>query len=75
MNQIIAVYFLTQALMALSSELTIKKRKDQLDNTLGTYRHAKMNKRLLPDSQITGIAKLELKKRMVEQIDKMDKVH
>ena len=56
---------------------TIQRRKDQLDNTLRTYRHAKMNKRLPPDSQITGIAKeeLELKKRMVEQIDRMDKVH
>lgn len=61
-----------------SSESTIKKRKDQLDSMLRTYRHAKMNKRLPPDSQITGIAKeeLELKKTMAEKmVDRMDKVH
>ena len=60
-----------------SSESTIKKRKDQVDSMLRTYRHAKMNKWLPPDSQITRIAKeeLELKKRMVEQIARMDKVH
>ena len=61
-----------------SSESTIKKRKDQLDSMLRTYRHAKMNKRLPPDSQFTGIAKeeLELKKTMAEKmVDRMDKVH
>ena len=60
-----------------SSESTIKKRKDQLDSMLRKYRHAKMNKQLPPDSQITGIAKeeLELRKTMVKQIDRMDKVH
>ena len=60
-----------------SSESTIKKRKDQLDSMLRKYRHAKMNKQLPPDSQITGIAKeeLELTKTMVKQIDRMDKVY
>lgn len=56
---------------------TITCRRQQLDSTLNNYKHSKMTKRLPTESQTTGIAKkeLELKKRMVEEIDQMDKAH
>ena len=59
------------------SSVTITRRRQQLDSTLKNYKHSKMTKRLPAESKITEIAKeeLELKKMMVEQIDRMDKAH
>ena len=59
------------------SSVTITCRRQQLDSTLKNDKHSKMTKRLPTEFKITKIAKeeLELKKTMVEQIDRMDKAH
>ena len=60
-----------------SESSTIQRRREQLDNTLKTYRHSKMRKKLSQDAHVMAIAteELELKKKIIEQMEKMDQQH
>ena len=61
----------------VSDSFTIKRRREQLDITLRTHRQAKMRKKLPQDAQLIAIAteELELKRKMLQQMEKMDEQH
>ena len=55
-------------------QVTVRKRQELLDEKLKTYKQDKMKRKLPVDSQMLGCAQEELaiKRRLVEQVDKMD---
>ena len=55
---------------------TIKQRRELLDNQLKNYKQEKMKRKLPVDSQMLCCAQeeLKIKRRLVEQMDKMDKL-
>ena len=54
---------------------TVKQRREFLDDKLKNYKQEKMKRKLPVDTQLLGCAQeeLQIKKRLVEQMDKMDK--
>ena len=56
---------------------TIKQRRELLDNQLKNYKQEKMKRKLPVDSQMLCCAQeeLKIKRRLVEQMDKMDKLY
>ena len=67
----------TNEVSSVIDSSTLKRRREQLDITLRTHRQAKMKKKLPQDAQLIGIAteELELKKKMLQQMEKMDEQH
>lgn len=57
-----------------ADQVTIRKRREFLDEKLKNYRQDKMKRKLPVDAQILGCAQEELaiKRRLVEQVNKMD---
>ena len=54
-----------------------RKRREQLSNTLGSYRQQKLKKKVPADSQMMRIAEreLEMKEKMMDQFDKVTSEH
>ena len=60
-----------------STSTIVQQRRALLDNRLSQYKQAKLKRKLPLDVQLLGCAReeLEVKKRLVEQLDQMDKQH